>query len=235
MRWQTNPISMTLRRIGRRLGLNAHLARLLAGNRYEDRFGAAIEGVIRPGDCVWDVGANVGYYSLRFAGLVGERGQVLAFEPSPANRAKLDEAVKGIQAVKVLPLALGDVEAMLPFVQGTDAVGATSHLAYDREDPSRVGEAVRVRTGRGLIENGEAMRPNVIKVDVEGYELDVLSGLGAHLLAPSLRAVCVEVQFAILQGRGLATAPEEIEAMLGRSGFHLSWPDASHIIAERSE
>lgn len=44
---------------------------------------------IKPGDVIWDVGANVGYYTRKFSDSVGPAGQVFAFEPFPATAARL--------------------------------------------------------------------------------------------------------------------------------------------------
>lgn len=93
---------------------------------------------------------------------------------------------------------------------------------------------MEIRTGQGLIQSGDALAPNVIKIDVEGFEWEVLEGLGAHLASSSLRAIGVEVHFGILRERGLADAPQRIEDLLVRNGFRLLWPDNSHLLAIRS-
>ena len=57
---------------------------------YEQDFRSAMIASIRPGDCVWDVGANVGFYSELFIDAVGPAGKVISFEPSPACVAMLE-------------------------------------------------------------------------------------------------------------------------------------------------
>jgi hypothetical protein len=76
--------------------------------------------------------------------------------------------------------------------------------------------------------------PNVIKVDTEGFELDVLLGLKQTLKQPSVRAVCIELHFATLQQRRRPNAPADIEKLLATSGFSVVWPDSSHIVAIRA-
>lgn len=93
--------------------------------------------------------------------------------------------------------------------------------------------AVRVEPGDALIRRGRVPAPTVMKIDVEGFELDVLIGLAKSLTEPSLRFVGVEVHFALLAARGLRRAPREIEVHLRERGFWTRWTDASHIIAER--
>jgi hypothetical protein len=92
---------------------------------------------------------------------------------------------------------------------------------------------VQLRTGDSVIQGGDAKCPNVIKIDVEGHELSVLTGLQQSLLDPRLRSIFVEVHFTILDRSGRAEDPRKIEAMLKRSGFKVSWTDASHIFASK--
>jgi hypothetical protein len=78
-----------------------------------------------------------------------------------------------------------------------------------------------------------AAPPNVVKIDVEGFEAEVLRGFGALLERPSLRAVCVEVHFALLDTRSERNAPAEIERRLYAAGFRCRWADHSHLVAVR--
>ena len=103
--------------------------------------------------------------------------------------------------------------------------GAEKSKAYTVE--------VDIRTGASLIAAGDAQTPNAIKIDVEGFELEVLQGFGAHLAKVDLRAIGVEIHFSILNARGMPQAPEQIERLLATNGFDVSWPDSSHILALR--
>ncbi len=73
----------------------------------------------------------------------------------------------------------------------------------------------------------------MIKVDVEGFEEEVLQGMGEMLTSPELRSVLVEVHFMKLELRGKATAPVRIEKLLRDKGFKTNWVDASHLFASR--
>lgn len=231
MSWRTNGLVLVARNLGRALGLNRVIASYLLGSGYETKYDNAFSSILRPGDCVWDVGANVGYYTRSFAELVGHEGLVFAFEPSPANFARLKSACLNHPRVRMLNFGLGSEEAQLAFQQGTDDLGATSRVM----DSTVAGTVlVDIRTGAGLISAGEALAPNAIKIDVEGFELEVLLGLGVHLSAPALHAIGVEVHFGILKSRGIADAPGQIERLLQQHGFSVSWPDASHILATRN-
>lgn len=230
MSWRTSAIVVAARDLGRMLGLNNILARLLSNNGYEVNYDTAFCSELEPGDCVWDVGANIGYYSKQFARQIGESGTVFAFEPSPVNYAKLVNTCDGLTNVRPIQIALGSETTTLPFEQGTDELGATSRIVTNTVVGSLL---VDVHPGLALVEDGIAARPNAIKVDVEGFELEVLRGLGALIRDTSLRLLGLEIHFRILNSRGMKQAAAEIEGLLADAGFQIAWPDSSHMIAKR--
>ena len=73
----------------------------------------------------------------------------------------------------------------------------------------------------------------MVKIDVEGYEVEVIEGFGPLLHEPSLRALYVEVHFRLLHERGLDDGPARIEELLGSAGFRTQWLDLSHLAAVR--
>lgn len=234
MSLRTNSWVIRVRAIGRRLGINRLAARLIVRGDYEARFGQALEASVRPGDCVWDVGANVGLYTRQFATWTMDRGSVYAFEPSPANAARLRAATAGAANVRVIECALGAEHGRGLFAQGEDATGATSKLVGSIAATTANTIQVPIRTGFELVESGEASSPNVIKIDTEGYELDVVRGLGPITESRALRAILIEVHFGLLEARGLADAPSTLESLLARAGFKVRWIDASHLEAVRA-
>ena len=71
------------------------LSRVLMGGRLFEPFEThLLRREIRPGDVVLDIGANIGYYTIQFAHLVGARGKVVAFEPDSVNFNLLEQSVK---------------------------------------------------------------------------------------------------------------------------------------------
>lgn len=231
MSLQTMPATLALRRFARALGLTPILGRYLNRRGYELAFDDALAAAMQPGDTVWDVGANVGYYSRRFAQAVRPGGQVFAFEPSPVTLPRLRAEVGGELDVKVIPVGLGAEPATMSFIQSADDLGVASRVVA----PGAEGALeVEIETGDRLVRDGRVAPPNVIKIDVEGFELDVLKGLSATLRAPSLRSVCVEVHFTQLAERGLGTAPRTIERLLREAGFKLRWTDPSHLVGSRT-
>ena len=131
----------------------------------------AFEKGIRPGDVFFDIGANVGYYSLMAAKLSEPNGKVVAFEPLPRNIAYIQKHV----AINKLGDHIKVVEAAVSDRNGTaffDLSSSTSkgHIAGEGE------LEVRTVSLDELVESGEIPTPDVMKVDVEGAEADVLQG-----------------------------------------------------------
>ncbi len=233
MSWYTSDTILAARRIGRSLGLNRRIAAWLNGSGYETRYERAFLAALAHGDCVWDVGANVGHYSRLFADRVGSSGGgVIAFEPSPINFARLRSACADRADIRLLNIGLGETNDRMAFEQGADELGATSRVVVSDSGRNRL---VEIRCGADLIDVDGIPAPNVLKIDVEGFELEVIRGMRGHLARPSLRTVGIEVHFRILSERGLRTAPQEIERILHANGYRVAWADASHILATRSE
>ena len=185
---------------------------------------------MRQGDCVWDVGANVGYYTRLFSERIGVQGHVYAFEPSPVNFTRLSSDCLALDNVTLLNCGLGNIDGQLHFQQGTDDLGATSRIVEAGSNTT----IVDVRSGVSIINSDLAVVPNALKIDVEGFEYEVLEGLGEYTKNISLHLIGIEVHFGILKARGFAQAPKKIEQLLLTNGFSVSWPDSSHIIALRN-
>jgi len=157
---------------GERVRVSARY-RLLAWNPEEY---AAFRAAIRPGDVVLDIGANLGAYTVLFGQWVGPAGRVFAFEPAPETASGLRRQVQlnGLSdRVEVIQSAMtaqpGSVRFHAEGVQGGNA------LASDR-DAGATGVITVNATSIDAFCADRGIRPGVIKIDVEGAELDVLRG-----------------------------------------------------------
>jgi FkbM family methyltransferase len=153
----------------------------------------AFRDVIHCGDTVLDVGANVGLYALVAARAVGPGGRVFAFEPAPAAAALLAKNLRrnALQArVSIAHCAAGAEAGVLRlYVAGASsensAVSARVHTAANR--PCEELEVPVVTLDTFCREHD--LHPQVVKIDVEGWELAVLRGM-PELLASELTILC---------------------------------------------
>ena len=173
------------------------------------------------------MGANVGYYTSQFSARVGTSGNVEAFEPGSINHGKLEDSTREMQNVRHFEMGLGTENGWLIFQQRCDDLGATNRIVTTTSGSIRV----PIRSLASLIAKGETIIPNVMKSDVEGFELEGLEGLGARIKDTLLRVFGIEVHFGILKEREPPNAPKAFESLLTKSGFSVLWPDNSHIIA----
>ncbi|MEI7728493.1 MAG: FkbM family methyltransferase [Verrucomicrobiota bacterium] len=147
-------------------------------NTYEREVHDCIQKMLQPEAVFCDVGANVGCFTLLAAPLVGERGLVLGFEPQPDafRRLQANLGLNHFDNVRLFPLALGAKEGEIGLYDG----GANwTHCAsvYPskwHEHCSRI--PVRMAALDALLEQAQIRRVDLIKIDVEGAELDVLTG-----------------------------------------------------------
>lgn len=136
---------------------------------------------VKPGGVVYDVGANVGYYTLLAADRVGSAGEVVAFEPFPQNIAFLKRHLQlnGLGQVRVIEGAVSQRSGTARF-----EVGPT--LAMGKLDATGELEVAVVALDE-LRAEGTLPAPDLIKMDIEGAEHDAL--LGARTLLAQDRPV----------------------------------------------
>ena len=135
-----------------------------------------LTSLIRPGMGVADVGANVGLLTLSCAVATGPSGKVYAFEPEPGPRAQLEKTLKlnGLSWVQTFDLAAGAKTEQRTF-HISPVIGHSSLYELPQEDG--VGRDITVEVTRLDDVIGPEQRLDVVKIDVEGAELDVLAGM----------------------------------------------------------
>ena len=153
-----------------------------------------------PGLTLWDVGANVGIYSIYYAKACN--GEVFAFEPSLFNTRVLAKNIvtNGVaDRVVMLPFALSDRNASLPLrvlgeVEGGALNSFGSEFGHDGFSfaPQLEFTTAGVRSD-WLVHSGVAKRPNIIKIDVDGIEHLILSGMQEILQSHDCKSVLVEI------------------------------------------
>lgn len=137
---------------------------------YEYNKRLAFERLVDPDMVVYDIGANVGYFTLLASGLTGPEGRVVAFEPLPRNIRYLRRHVQinHLENVKVIEAAVSDHDG-----DGYFDLGPSSAMGRLAVDGKLKVQMVSLDT---LLAEGQLAPPDVIKLDVEGAEYDALRG-----------------------------------------------------------
>ena len=166
---------------------DVRMAMLLSGGRtYEPATLQVVLGALQPGSAFVDVGANNGYFAVLAARRVGTSGTVLAFEPNPSAFRRLKENVSAnhLSNVTCYEAGLSDRPelATLGLTALDDGCGSL-HVKRGTRIP------VRLIVGDSLL---AGRRIDVVKVDVEGHELQVLHGLTNSIRSPESPLLIVE-------------------------------------------
>jgi FkbM family methyltransferase len=171
-------------------------------------------------ECVWDVGAGYGLYTLFAAARLRCGGTVRAFEPEPVVRALLEKNITLNRAdqATVLPVALGDRDGTAGlFASASPNVGTSALVQRDDYPLASAPTTVTLLRGDTVIGRGMAPRPSALKIDVEGAESTVLSGLETTLRLGTVHLVCCEVHPKLLPLYG--SSAEHVEELLRLFGF----------------
>jgi FkbM family methyltransferase len=210
-----------------------HRLRIRAESKYERKWRASfsrrepwtvawLESETRPGDTVYDIGANVGVVSLIGATLLRGEGLVVAFEPSFSSYARLCEniALNGLSSMVVpVPLALSSTSGLQAFTYRSEDPGQSRH-AYSAEawtpavgnSHKRYTQPMVSVTLDDVVPLVRLPSPNLVKLDVDGAEAHVLRGAQSTLSAPECRSVLVEID---------DTHTDDVVSLVESLGFRL--------------
>ena len=156
------------------------LSRELAAYRIHEPLACQLlEQTLGPGMTVVDIGSNIGYYALLEAQLVGVGGKVIAIEPVPQNAAQLRENVRtnGAANIEIHELAIGERN-------GGQVIYLSSKSNHHSllPTPSAPTVMVMVSTLVYFVSAAHLRSVDLIRMDLEGYETEILSGM-QHTLA----------------------------------------------------
>jgi FkbM family methyltransferase len=196
---------------------------------YEPEVRAEIRRRLRPGDTAIDVGANAGWHTLLMACRVGPGGRVVAVEPNPSSRERLEHAIaiNRLTNVRVDARALADREGSRTFEappaghvwDGTGRLtGNDVGSGFSRIESSEKRSVVTVTTIDALAAEHSLDRVTLIKIDVEGWEPAVLRG-AATVLRTSRPALIFEYDPAYVERSG--AGGDELVAWLRGFGYQL--------------
>jgi FkbM family methyltransferase len=153
--------------------------------------------LLKPGDVAVDVGANIGYMTSLFAARVGIGGRVEAFEPHPRIFARLcsNIARNPTPNVRVHEVALGSREGVARLVEPSIFAineGASTIAGDPATRPSATGRRALEVTMKRLDSVLAGANIELLKLDVEGFEAEVLSGAEQLLSCGSIRHIIYE-------------------------------------------
>lgn len=174
-----------------------------------------LQGSLRPGDVLYDIGSNVGAYALAAAALSQSDVRVFAFEPSAPNYAQLCRNIVlnrfGARVVPI-PIALTAAPGLVNFGYSDLTPGAALHDSGSAEMHPEVGHSVLGATLDSLVSVYSLKHPTHIKVDVDGAEVGVIRGATDVLRSPTLRTVLIELDQS-------AAEYSMVDAMLREAGL----------------
>jgi len=173
---------------------------------YEPESRRAFRQFVREGDVVCDIGANVGFFTLLASKLAGAGGTVYAFEPVPRNLHLLRRHVSlnDAQNVTILPVAVSSRSGVAHFAAAANpAMGGLSESGSLEVQTEALDELISLQ---------RIAPPSFLKIDVEGAEVEVLTG-AANALRDSVRTI-------LLSTHGFARH-EESCALLRTARFDL--------------
>lgn len=142
--------------------------------RWEPDLQRLMVKVISPGEVAYDVGANYGIHTLLMSRLVGTDGRVCAFEPHPGIYKNCHENVvlNGITNAQMLQIGLGATNGNIAYSEGIHE--GNGHFIASLSEVTNM--TLRCETMDGLVAAQKIPPPDFIKIDVEGFEGNVLAG-----------------------------------------------------------
>lgn len=148
---------------------------------YEPYLKIQFKQLIKTGDVVLDIGANIGFHSFYFAELVGQYGKVIAFEPIVINYDTLQKNLNLNKFSQIIPInkALGNVNATMDIHIDSNVKNPGAFNLMEEGIKNTKIECIK---GDDYLEENKIKQINLIKIDVEGYELEVLKGLKKSIL-----------------------------------------------------
>lgn len=144
---------------------------------YEPETQGVFEKYIKANDIVYDIGANVGYFSLLASFLTGKKGRVYSFEPIKDNMDTLTKHVtlNNINNIKGYNYAIADCNKIIKFTNSENKSANTYICNSPMFDISPTID-IQARSLDSLFLEDKLMPPDFIKIDIEGAEFDALKG-----------------------------------------------------------
>jgi FkbM family methyltransferase len=200
---------------------------VLETGQWEPQSWRIVEQDLRPGSTFVDVGAHIGYYTLKAATVVGPAGHILAIEPNPETARILAGNVRASNAaaVSIQAVACSDTETTLQLfaaAEGNTGETSLSRANASQERPVTKTYQVRARPLDAIVRESGVTHVDAIKIDVEGAEFLVLRG-AQETLTRFHPAILIELLDRQL--REMRTSIAEVVAFLQAQGYSIRRQD----------
>jgi len=185
---------------------------------YHERYEAQmVLSLLDRDEVFWDIGANIGYFSLIAATALGNSGQILAFEPGrPAYERLLDNiSLNPFTNIKTFQLAVAATEGEAVLYLFADIADSSASLYHPGKEQAGRQVCQTVSLDKFLVEQG-LRPPDFLKIDVEGAELAVLQG-AQNLIATHTPLLLMEIEEKNLRAAGASKAT--IQELLWDYGY----------------
>ena len=170
-----------------------------------------LKTALKPGDVLWDIGANVGAYSILAAKLC-PGASVISFEPFIPNFAHLwDNIVLNGVTAQVFPVCVGLSDTTAPTALSIKGPRAGSAGHQVGQTGGKLQQGVIAARGDDLLTKLALPSPTLLKLDIDGLEIAAVEGLGETLRTPGLREVMIEIE----QGK----SEEPVQKLCEAAGF----------------
>lgn len=201
----------------------------LRGNgTWEPEEGGLLRRIVRPGATFVDIGANVGYFS-RLIATTCDAGRIVAFEPHPALVPVLRLNVAGLHPeVEVHPVALGSDNATVSLRSTPQNIGDTR---VSLAQPEAGADALVAQMRR--FDDEVTGRVDVVKIDVQGFETEVLRGMSRTIDENPYLIIVAEFWPGAIEERGLV--PAAVLAEYRAMGFEIGMLRAGSPISATDE
>ena len=151
---------------------------LESGGNYEAEVSSYLEKILKPGDTFVDIGANNGYYSILAANIVGSNGKIVSIEPNPNAFQRLLRNIKinNITNIISLNIALSDHDGRATLFLNRGSEDGLASLVKSEQNQALC--EVELRRFDHLFAEEEI---SIVKMDVEGAEIDIIKGMQNYL------------------------------------------------------